>query len=61
MLPGDVAARKEKTAVAQRTINSHLVEAKLADKVLPYSDQCFRQAAIEWLIATDQVRFSRVV
>jgi len=55
MLPGDVKARKEKAERAQQTINSHLTERKLAERVVPYSDKLFKKAAIEWLIATDQV------
>jgi hypothetical protein len=56
MLPGDVGARKKEREESQRTIDSHLTERKLADRVMPYSDKIFRKAAIEWLIATDQVR-----
>ena len=54
-LPGDVTARKKKAVQAQRTLDADLVEKKLAKKVLPYSDQLFKTAAIEWLVATDQV------
>jgi hypothetical protein len=31
------------------------VEKKIAERVVPYSDKAFRRAAIEWLVATDQV------
>lgn len=55
-LAGDVAARKLKAQETQRTLDSHLVEKKLAERVVPYSDKLFRQASIEWLAATDQVR-----
>lgn len=55
MLPPDVIKRNEKAKSAQRTLDSHLVQEKLASRVLSYTDQRFRQAAIEWLIATDQV------
>ncbi|KAG2346964.1 hypothetical protein BDR05DRAFT_877854 [Suillus weaverae] len=54
MLPGDIKARKEKAEQAQQTINSHLTECKLAERVIPYSDKLFKRAAIEWLVATDQ-------
>jgi hypothetical protein len=54
-LPGDVAAEKKKTAQAQQTIDAHMTERKLSERVVLYSDQLFRKAAIEWLIATDQV------
>jgi len=56
MLPGDVKTCKENTERAQQTINSHLTERKLAEQVVPYSDKLFKWAAIEWLVATDQVR-----
>jgi hypothetical protein len=55
MLPGDVKARKAKTERAQQTINAHLTEQKLAERVVPYSDKLFKKTAIEWLVATDQV------
>lgn len=55
MLPGDVAARKKANEQAQHTIDSHLVERKAADRILPYTDQTFKKAAIEWLISTNQV------
>jgi hypothetical protein len=54
-LAGDVAARKLKAEQSQQTIDGHLVEKKSADRTVYYSDKVFRQAAIEWLIATDQV------
>jgi hypothetical protein len=56
MLPGDVKARKKKAERAQQAIDSHLTERKLANRVVPYSDKLFKKAAIEWLVATDQVR-----
>jgi len=54
MLPGDVKARKENAT--QQSINAHLTERKLGERVVPYSDKLFKKAAIEWLVATDQVR-----
>ncbi|KAG1838015.1 hypothetical protein DFJ58DRAFT_846224 [Suillus subalutaceus] len=52
MLPGDVKARKDNAA--QQSINAHLTEWKLAEKVVSYLDKLFKQAAIKWLVATDQ-------
>ncbi|KAG1811093.1 hypothetical protein EV424DRAFT_1327782 [Suillus variegatus] len=52
MLPGDVKARKENAA--QQSINAHLTERKLAERVVSYTDRLFKQAAIEWLVSTDQ-------
>ncbi|KIM71365.1 hypothetical protein PILCRDRAFT_28906, partial [Piloderma croceum F 1598] len=54
MLPGDVKACKEKAERTQQTINSHLTERKLSERVLPYTDKQFKKAAIEWLISTNQ-------
>jgi hypothetical protein len=55
MLPGDVKARKAKAEKRQQTIDAHLTEHKVAEQVVPYSDKLFKKAAIEWLVATDQV------
>ncbi|KAG1734012.1 hypothetical protein EDD22DRAFT_787952, partial [Suillus occidentalis] len=51
MLPGDVKACKENAA--QQRINAHLTKHK-DKRVIPYSDKLFKQAAIKWLVATDQ-------
>jgi hypothetical protein len=55
MLPSDIAARKKANEHTQHTIDSHLVQHKLADHVLSYTDQTFEKAAIKWLISTNQV------
>ncbi|KAG1830039.1 hypothetical protein EV424DRAFT_1301465, partial [Suillus variegatus] len=54
MLPGDVRACKEKAEHDQEIITSHLTERKITERIVPYADSLFKQAAIEWLIATDQ-------
>lgn len=56
-LAGDVKARKAAaTPLAQQSsLNQHLVEKSQPERVVPYSDTIFRDAATEWLIATDQV------
>jgi hypothetical protein len=41
-----------------RTLDRDLTERKLSERVIPYSHKGFCQAAIEWLIATDQVSSS---
>ncbi|KAF8476568.1 hypothetical protein DFH94DRAFT_634910, partial [Russula ochroleuca] len=53
-LAGDVIARKLKAGQSQRTIDSYLVEKKSTNKPVAYSDRLFLQAAVEWLVATDQ-------
>jgi hypothetical protein len=57
-LPGDVAAAKKKASQNQQTIDRHLTEHKLSERVVAYSDPLFRRVAVEWLVATDQVRLS---
>lgn len=40
----------------QSSLDPHL-EERPKETFIPYSDPLFREAAIEWLIATDQVIF----
>ena len=52
--------RKEKandmaTKLEQHTLDGHLGEIPKMERVIPYTDSIFREAAIKWLIATDQV------
>ena len=54
-LTENMAARKLKAEQSQRTIDGHLVEKKLTDRIVTYSDKLFQQASIEWLAATNQV------
>lgn len=58
MLPEDAKARrKEATANAkeQTQVNDHFHKVNPEDKPAPYSDEFFNEAAIRWLIETDQV------
>jgi hypothetical protein len=60
MLPEDSAARKLDEASAtsklqQGRVDQHFETVKPEDKPIPYSDAIFQEAAIEWLIQTDQV------
>lgn len=57
-LPGDIKKRKAGAEQVARTLDQDLREKKLQDRVLPYTDKLFRQASIEWLVATDQVSIS---
>ena len=54
-LPGDIKKRRREAEEASQTLDRHLKEKKQPDRVVPYSDNLFRQAAIEWLVSTDQV------
>jgi hypothetical protein len=61
-LPGDIKKRKAAAKLVTRTLDRDLREKKLTERVVPYSDKTFHQAAIEWLVASDQVcSFLRVL
>ena len=49
-------AAAEAAKKTQSQLDPHLRERELKTCVIPYTDALFRQVAIEWLIATDQVR-----
>jgi hypothetical protein len=58
MLPKDTKRRKLEAAASadsQSRLDAHLCEQKPKERIIPYSDSLFREAAIEWLIETDQV------
>jgi hypothetical protein len=57
MLPGDAKERKaaEHIALQQTQVNDHFSKTQPEDKPPPYTDELFKEAAIEWLIQTDQV------
>ncbi|KAJ7023587.1 hypothetical protein C8F04DRAFT_956605, partial [Mycena alexandri] len=51
------AAKKAAEADAdktQTTLDSSLREIPVKEKIIPYSDALFREAAIEWLVSTNQ-------
>ena len=57
-LSKDIKTQKEAANAAmksetQSSLDPHLHER---EKIIPYSDKLFREAATEWLIATDQVK-----
>ena len=61
MLPQDTDARsqdKKPAATTQTSLDPHLEEQ---NATVPYSDALFRDAALEWLIQTDQVRNAPVL
>ncbi len=57
-LPGNIKKHKKAAEQATQTLDKDLVENKQSAHVIPYSDQAFCQASIEWLIATDQIKNS---
>jgi hypothetical protein len=58
MIPEDAKARRaEATAKMEQTqVEDHFLRISPEDKPTPYSDEVFKEAAIQWLIETDQVR-----
>lgn len=58
MLPEDTKARKAqiKEKLEQTHVNDHFAKAPPENKPEPYSDELFKEAAIQWLVETDQVR-----
>jgi hypothetical protein len=61
MLPDDAKARRTEqleTTTTQTAVNDHFSTQKPEDKPKSYSDVLFEEAAIQWLIETDQVRIS---
>ncbi|KAI0686300.1 hypothetical protein C8T65DRAFT_525276, partial [Cerioporus squamosus] len=56
MLPKDTKQRREAevATVAQSTLDTHLREKPAPERVVKYTDDLFQEAAIEWLVSTDQ-------
>ena len=58
MLPEDTKTCRAQTLeenLRQTNVNDHFKPAPKEEKPEPYSDDLFKQAAIEWLIETNQV------
>ena len=58
MLPNDAKTRREEArekSMEQTQVSDHFNVVKLEDKPEPYSDEVFKEAALRWLIETDQV------
>ena len=57
MLPKDARRRRDVAAAADEQIrlDPYLKEPPPRERVTPYTDDLFRNAAIEWLVSTDQV------
>ncbi|KAF9240078.1 hypothetical protein BU15DRAFT_34297, partial [Melanogaster broomeanus] len=57
MLASDAQERRlaaAATSAKQGTLDEHVREVKPSERVVPYSHQLFREAAVEWLICTNQ-------
>ncbi len=53
-LLGNVLKCKAVAEQVTRTLDCDLREKKPMERIIKYSDNAFHQAAIEWLVATDQ-------
>ncbi|KIL55713.1 hypothetical protein M378DRAFT_31805, partial [Amanita muscaria Koide BX008] len=59
MIPEDTKARRQleeaiTSAKEQTQVDDHFHRIKPEDKPTPYSDEIFKEAAIRWLVETDQ-------
>jgi hypothetical protein len=64
MLPEDSKARRAQVLeenLRQTNVNDHFKPAPKEEKPEPFSDELFKQAAIEWLIETNQVRTGKII
>jgi hypothetical protein len=61
MLPEDAKARhaEVQSTARQSVVDDHFSIQKPEDKPKSYSDVLFEEAAIQWLVETDQVRILR--
>jgi trans-aconitate methyltransferase len=57
MLPEDTKSRKAQIneKLQQTQVNDHFAKAQPENKPEPYSDELFKEAALQWLVETDQV------
>jgi hypothetical protein len=56
MLPKDAKSRRQATMKdTQQRLDPHLEEKPARERIIPYTDDLFREAAIEWLVSNDQV------
>lgn len=59
MLPDDSKARRQALheKLSQTTVDNHYMVQKPEEKpiIIPYSDERFRDAAIQWFVEMDQV------
>lgn len=64
MLAEDSKERRKAVAdeiLKQTSVDDHFKKAAPEDKPTPYTDELFKEAAIEWLIETNQVCYLYLV
>jgi hypothetical protein len=59
MLPSDSKACHvvQAEVLSQTLVEDHYMVQKLGNKPITYSDELFKEVAIQWLVETDQVFF----
>lgn len=60
MIPEDAKMRRQEAianAKEQTQADDHFRQVKPEEKPMPYSDELFKEAVIQWLIETDQVYY----
>jgi hypothetical protein len=60
MIPEDAKMRRQEAianAKEQTQVDDHFRQVKPEEKPVPYSDELFKEAVIQWLIETDQVYY----
>jgi hypothetical protein len=58
MIPEDAKARRQEAILdvkEQSQVDNHFMRIKPEDRLVPFSDKLFKDAAMRWLIETDQV------
>lgn len=56
MIPEDASARRQEADTKEQSqVDDHFVRINPEDRPVPFSDALFKDAAIQWLIETDQV------
>ena len=64
MLPEDTEVRRKartKNLLKQTSVNEHFKPAEPVEKPQAYSNELFKEAAIEWLIETNQVCYLNIL
>jgi hypothetical protein len=48
-------AKRKQVRLTEGQLDEHLCDIPKTERTIPYSDKLFRETAVRWLIATDQV------
>ena len=64
MLPGDAKKRRQTTVednLRQSQVHDHFAKAAPEDVPIRFTNELLKEAAIDWLIQTNQVRMSSLI